>query len=431
MADAVTSNNALPLSCKAQRTQEQPISYLMQAVADNPALINLAAGLVDDATLPVDAARQITNALLESDARGRAALQYDTTRGLAGLRQAVLGHLEALESRSATSMSLSADDVLVTTGSQQALYLIADVLVDPGDIVITSNPSYFVFSAVLTSVGAKVMAVPMDDDGMRTDALEGLLSRLEAEGRLDRVKFIYCTSYFQNPTGLTLSLQRRRQMLEIARRFSRRHRLLIVEDAAYRELCYDGEALPSIKSFDPDNQYTVLTQTFSKPFAPGIKTGYSFMPRDLLDAVARQKGNHDFGSANLCQHIALQAMSDGSYMQQVQRLRDGYRRKRDIMLAALDRHMPRVDGLHWTRPRGGLYIWMTLPASIDTSRGSAMFESCLAHGVLYVPGAYCFHPDEQGHIPTNHLRLSFGQVDAEKIEPGIERLAAVVREQLQ
>src|SRR5690606_30075156 len=142
----------------------------------------------------------------------------------------------------------------------------------------------------------------------------------DRDGQLHRVKFIYCTSYFQNPTGLTLSTERRRRLLDIARHFSREHRILIVEDAAYRELLYDGDALPSIKSFDPGNQYTVLAQTFSKPFAPGIKTGYTFMPHDLLQAVLRQKGNHDFGSANLCQHIALQAMTDGSYQQQVHRL---------------------------------------------------------------------------------------------------------------
>lgn len=426
----LTAPQTLPLSRKALRTQDQPISYLIEAVMSNPALINLAAGLVDDATLPVESTRHLAETILGDTARGRLALQYDNTAGMKGLREAVLGHLEALESKSAAEMSLTPDDVLISTGSQQSLYLIADVLLDPEDIVITANPSYFVFTGVLNSLGANVMAVPMDENGMVVDEVEALLEQLDRDGRLDRVKFIYCTSYFQNPTGLTLSLERRHQLLDIARRFSRDHRILIVEDAAYRELRFDGDALPSIKSFDPDNQFTVLTQTFSKPFAPGIKTGYTFMPRDLLKAALRQKGNHDFGSANLCQHLALAAMTDGSYAAQVQRLNDGYRRKRDRMLDALNRHMPRATGIHWTHPHGGLYVWMTLPESIDAARGGALFESALANGVIYVPGDYCFHADKHGRIPTHHLRLSFGQIDADQIEPGIARLAQAVRGQL-
>lgn len=424
-----TTPKSLPLSRKALRTEDQPISYLIEAVMSNPALINLAAGLVDDATLPVESTRHIAETVLGDTARGRLALQYDNTAGMRRLRETVLGHLEALEAKSAEQLSLTPDDVLISTGSQQSLYLIADTLLDPGDIVITANPSYFVFTGALNSLGAEVMAVPMDDDGMLVEQVQSLLEQLDRDGQLHRVKFIYCTSYFQNPTGLTLSLDRRRRLLEIAQHFSRDHRILILEDAAYRELLYDGDALPSIKSFDPDNRYTVLTQTFSKPFAPGVKTGYTFMPPDLMEAVLRQKGNHDFGSANLCQHIALEAMTSGSYPQQVQRLRDGYRRKRDRMLDALDQHMPTIPGIHWTRPHGGLYVWVTLPDSIDTSRGSPLFEASLANGVIYVPGAYCFHPDAHDRVPTNHLRLSFGQIASDGIEPGIERLAAAVRGQ--
>lgn len=430
MSSAPHSNEPLSLSSKAKRTHEPPISFLMSAVITNPALVNFAAGLVDPSTLPVQPARQIADAILSDDARGRLALQYDTTSGLQALRRRVLEHVEALEGKPAASMSLSPDQVLVTTGSQQALYLIADVLIDPGDIVIAANPSYFVFSGALASLGAEIRTVPMDDDGMMVDEVETLLQRLERQNLLPRVKFIYCTSYYQNPTGLTLSESRRPRLLEIARKYSRDHRLLIVEDAAYRELRYDGPALPSIKSFDPYNRHTVLCQTFSKPFAPGIKTGYSLMPEDLLDACAQQKGNHDFGSANLCQQIALQAMTDGSYARHVQLLQQAYRAKRDTLLAALDRHMPRAAGIHWTRPEGGLYVWLTLPDAIDTSRQGSMFRAALDAGVIYVPGEFCFEPDAHGHRPRNYLRLSFGQVGGDLIEPGIERLAGVVREQL-
>jgi len=238
------------------------------------------------------------------------------------------------------------------------------------------------------------------------------------------VKFIYVTSFFDNPTGLTLSLPRRQRLLDIVRQFSRHHRILILEDAAYRELRYDGEALPSIKSFDERNEFTILTQTFSKPFAPGLKLGYTVMPRALLDPVLHQKGNHDFGSANICQQIALEAMRDGSYTRHLELLKTEYRKKRDLMLASLSRHMPK--SVHWTHPHGGLYIWLTLPSSIDTARDSRMFRESLSHHVLYVPGDYCFQPDESGQIPRNHLRLSFGQVAIEKIDEGIRRLASVI-----
>lgn len=428
---ASPSNQPLSLSAKAQRTGEQPISFLMAAAMADPALINLAAGLVDPLTLPVDAVREITARIFSDTTKARAALQYDTTLGLAPLRRAALAHLEKLENKSSAQMGLGEQDFVITTGSQQALYLIGDVLIDQGDIVIAANPCYFVYTGTLASLGATVMAVPMRDDGIDADAVEELLLRLQRQGRLDRVKLIYTTSYYQNPTGLTLMEKGRRRLLEIAQRFSGRQRILILEDAAYRELRYDGPALASIKSLDPQNRYTILTQTFSKPFAPGLKTGYTAMPPDLLEAVLHQKGNHDFGSASLTQHIALEAMTSGLYEQQVRVLCDSYRRKRDAMLDALQRYMPASAEIRWTRPAGGLYIWLTLPATIDTSRDSAVFLNCVRRGVLYVPGDYSFQPDENGLIPHNHLRLSFGQVSPQQIEPGIQRLAGAVSEALQ
>ncbi len=266
----------------------------------------------------------------------------------------------------------------------------------------------------------------MTEEGIDVEAIDRLLGRLQAQGKLDRVKLIYTTSYFQNPTGLSLSDSGHRRLVEIAKRYSRNHRILILEDAAYRELRYDGEALPSMKTLDPENRFTILTQTFSKPFAPGLKTGYTVLPPDLHAAVMNQKGNHDFGSASLTQHIAHEAMASGLYDEQVRLLCTSYRRKRDTMLAALDRYMPKTAGLHWTHPHGGLYVWLTLPPEVDASRDSALFRACVAHGVLYVPGDYAFQPDKNGLIPKNHIRLSFGQVAPEQIEPGIRRLAESV-----
>jgi len=428
MADGQSSNPVgLSFSSKAVRTREQPISYLIATALRNPGLINLAAGLVDPTTLPIEECERITHRILSDAARGRASLPYDTTAGLADLRREALKHIEQLEGVPASAMGLDADHVVLTTGSQQSLYLTSDVLIDPGDIVIAANPSYFVYTGTLDSLGANVMAVPMDDDGMDVEAVGRLLETLEHQGRLDRVKLVYCTSYFDNPTGLSLSAPRRPRLLEIVKRFSRTHRLLILEDAAYRELRYDGPAHRSIKSYDPQNRYTILTHTFSKPFAPGIKLGYTAMADDLLHAVIQQKGNHDFGSANLSQQIALEAFRDGSYAHHVKVLQESYRKKRDAMVAALKQYMPQETGLHWTFPHGGLYVWLTLPDSIDSSRTGPMFGKCIDAGVLYVPGEYCFQPDASGTVPRNHIRLSFGQVAPDKIDPVIDRLASVVK----
>lgn len=419
----------LTLSSKARRTKEQPINSLIARAFANPSLVNFAAGLVDSHTLPGEMVGQMAHSILSDENRSRAALQYETTLGLAGLRREALAHLDALESKPSGEMGLTPDDIVITTGSQQALYIIGDVLIDPGDIVIAANPSYFVYTGTLQSLGAKVLTVPMDDNGMDVEAVERLLGNIEREGKLDRVRFIYCTSYFDNPTGLSLSLDRRPRLLEIAKKYSKTNRILILEDAAYRELRYDGPALPSIKSYDTENKYTILASTFSKPFAPGIKTGYTAVPRDLMHAILDQKGNHDFGSASLCQHLALEAMRSGQYLKQVEHLKAGYRAKRDTMLASLDRYMPKAPGLHWTHPHGGLYVWLTLPPAFDTS-DAGMFPKAVDAGVLYVPGNFCFQPDENDFIPTNHLRLCYGNVPADRVEEGVQKLATVVTELL-
>jgi 2-aminoadipate transaminase len=420
----------LRLSAKAARTADSPINALIAAKLANPDLVNFAAGLVDEATLPVEEVATITQRLFTDARRGQRALQYGTAIGLRELREALIAHLERLDGKHVGDMGLSADDVLVSTGSQQGLYLIADVLLDPGDIVITANPSYFVFTGALQSMGAKVLAVPMDDQGMDVDAVERLLEQLQARGELGLVKFVYCTSFFDNPTGLSLSTPRRKRLVEIVRRFSKSHRVLILEDAAYRELGYDGAALPSIKSFDADNQFTIITQTFSKPFAPGIKLGYTAMPPDLLDQVLRQKGSHDFGSSNVCQEIALETMTDGSYVRHLEVLKKEYRRKRDATLAALRANLTETPQLHWTHPSGGIYVWLTLPPHVNTAREGKLFERCVKYGVLYVPGAYSFNPDPQGRTPNHHMRLCFGQVTFEEIAPGIERLADAIKEEI-
>lgn len=417
----------IPFSAKARRTGEQPISSLMSAVLANPDLVSFAAGFVDPLTLPTDAVSEITRRLLDRSMRARAALQYDTTQGLAELRRALAAHLSTLEEHAGASLHLNPDDIVITNGSQQGLYLAAEVLCDPGDIVLVEAPSYFVYTSALQSFGVRCAGVAMDEHGLRVDALEAALRRLEAEGLLARVRAVYTVSYFQNPTGLTLSLDRRRALLEVVERYSRSHRILILEDAAYRELYYERHRPPppSLRSLDQAGQKVAYFGTFSKSFAPGLKTGYAVMPSELRQAVLDAKGNHDFGSGSFAQHVLLEALRDGFYARHLERLRSGYRAKCQAMLSALRGHMP--AGVRWTTPGGGLYIWLTLPRGVDCSRGSALFDAARRVGVLYVPGNYCF-ADESVEPPLNQMRLCFATVETERLDTGVRRLADAIRE---
>ncbi len=417
-------------SHRARHAADQPISYLMAEALANPGLISLAAGFVDYETLPTEATRSLLDGLLADPAAARAALQYGTTAGLPALRERLYRHLATLDDAVPDGYPGSPDDLVVTTGSQQLLHLLTDLLVDPGDIVVTAWPSYFVYSGALSAFGAQVRSVDSDEHGMIPQRLESLLAELDAAGQLNRVKLVYVCSYHENPTGRTLSAERRPRIVEIVRRFSRDHRILILEDAAYRELKFDGTAPPSMKRFDPGNEFVALLQTFSKPFAPGLKTGYGLLPRELVEPLCLQKGGRDFGSANLCQHLLERAMTSGAFTSHIERLRQAYAVKRDAMLAALEEHLGDFEPRHtsWTRPRGGLYVWLTLPPHIDTGRHSPLFTRSLELGVLFVPGEYCYPPDETRQPSRHTIRLSFGVPSVEQIERGIARLAEALRQ---
>jgi 2-aminoadipate transaminase len=415
----------LARSGKSQRTTDSPITYFIQKALENPGLISFAAGLVDEGSFPVAevgaAAAQITAGASEA----RAALQYGSTQGLSTLREQVLQHVCAADGVDPSALNLTADDAVITTGSQQLLYLLGELFFDPGDIVITEAPSYFVYHSLLQSHGARVLAVPMDEHGMRTDALESLLERLKRSGELGRVKVIYTVDYFQNPSGLTLSADRRPKLVELARRFSTDHRILILEDAAYRELRYSGENLPSVKRFDPHNEFVVYAGTFSKSLAPGLKTGYALMPPDVMEPLLHLKGSHDFGSTNLVQHLISRLIATGAYARHTEALREVYRRKRDLMLRSFEREFGDFPGASWTVPAGGLYVWLTLDG-IDTGPNGPLVPAALETGVLYVPGEFAHVPDENGHVPTNECRICFGVATVEQITEGVRRLREAV-----
>ena len=411
------------LSGLAQRTGDSPISDLMSRALAAPDLVSLAAGFVDQGTLPAAAAARAAAEVLADPIEGPRALQYGAGIGDRHLREGLIRRLERDERVPEGTFADRLPRLVLTTGSQQLLYLVAEVLLDPGDIVLVESPTYFVFMGVLESRGARVVGVATDEGGLRIDALEATLADLEARGELDRVKLIYTVSEHSNPTGLSLAADRRAALVRLAERYSERHRIYILEDAAYRGLTFEGSEPPSVWGHDAAGETVILARTFSKTFSPGLKTGWGVLPEALVPAVLNVKGCHDFGSAHFNQLVLGRVLADGTYDAQIARLVETYRRKRDAMLVALDRHIRPLDpGITWTRPKGGLYVWLSLPEGIDTGRDGELFDLSVSQGVLYVPGAYAF-PNEPVPAETRHARLSFGVAPESAIEEGIHRLA--------
>lgn len=404
---------------------------MAQALA-NPDLISLAAGLVDYESLPVEETRDAVAELMRGAQSGQQTLQYGKTPGDPELREQVVARSAQQDGVRAEEISLSPDEVIVTTGSQQLLQLLADVLIDPGDIVLMGAPEYFVFLGTLSGVGAEILGIRMDDDGLIPEALEEALAELDRQGRLARVQMLYCGSYHQNPSGVSLCESRRPQIVDIIKRYSRDHRILILEDAAYRELGFDSHSPRTLRSFDEDGTTVALAQTFSKSFSPGLKTGFGALPADLIEPVLQQKGNHDFGSPNFNQRLMSQVIKTGAYDSHVDHLRHMYRAKRDVLLQAIEEHFAAMsDEIRWTHPSGGLYVWLTLPEHIDTRREGEFFAKCIEAGVLYVPGQFCFpegFSPECNRLggPTNTMRLTYGVQGSEGLAEGSRRLAKVV-----
>lgn len=418
------------LSRRWQWGSNQPISFLMQQGVANPDCVSLAAGLVDQGSLPADEIQAVLQGMLGNDRSAREALQYGTTAGSEDLREELRVQLARLEGKTIEQLDVGAEQFIVTTGSQQLLSLVGEVLLDPGDIVLVAAPTYFVYLGTLNGLGARIEAVETDADGMRMDALEAKLEELRDAGDVDRVKLIYLVSYYENPSGLSLSVERRREAVEIARRWSVRQRIFILEDAAYRELRYDGPELPSVWSFDRERETVILAHTFSKTFSPGLRVGYGVVPPELIGPLCDRKGNEDFGSANFNQHLLREVLRQKLYESHVAKLRALYTKKRNAMLRAAEQYFGEIPDVNWVHPHGGLYVWMTLPDQIATSLDSRLFhEATETHGVMYVPGEFSYAGARENR-PRNQLRLSYGVQDEQGIDLGMQRLSAAVQEVL-
>lgn len=418
------------LSALARRTQEPPISWLMATALARPKLISLAAGFTDNESLPVQEVHQTLTELLTSPQIGQAALQYGTTAGDTTLRQLTAEHLAALDGQSRRHPAYAPAHTLITSGSQQLLYMSVEALCDPGDLVLVEDPTYFVFLGILQSHGIGARGIRMEKDGLDLAHLEQVLEALKKSGELRRVKMLYLVSYFQNPTGVTTSFEKKAAALKLLRRYERAagHPLYLLEDAAYRELRFGGQEIGSALAIKGHTDRVLYTGTYTKPFSTGARVGFGILPEPVLTAVLHIKGNHDFGSSNLLQQLLARGLASGRYEKHLQGLQRRYAHKAAIMREAIHEHFPKAVEV-W-EPEGGLYFWARLPRAVKTGMKSKVFQTALENDVVYVPGELCYAEDPTRARPNHEMRISYGAASERNLRTGIARLGAVFHKML-
>jgi 2-aminoadipate transaminase len=380
----------------------------LMAVTARPEVISLAGGLPDTSTFPAATfAAQMTRIAQSSTAE---ALQYGPTEGFAETVDCIL------EVMGAEGMLPDPDDVIVTTGGQQAIDLVCKTLVDPGDVVICEAPTYPGAVPVFCSYQAETIQIDCDEDGMRIDELEAVLARLDAEGT--RPKFVYSVPSFQNPAGVSMSLERRRRLVELARQ----REMLVVEDSPYGLLRFSGEPLPPLYQLD-GGDFVIYIGTFSKILSPGIRLGWAVAPPPVMEKIVLGKQASDLCSSTLTQHFVREYFGEGRWREYIADLVEIYRGRRDTMVEALREHFPAQAT--WTEPEGGLFIWATLPEYIDTSD---LLAKALREDVAFVPGQAAYVDESRGR---SSMRLNFSGVGDEEIREGVRRIGKAIAEQVE
>ncbi len=371
------------------------------AVASRPEVVSLAGGMPFVEALPRQDVLDVVRDVL--DLHGGAALQYCGGAGLPGIRHAVTA-LMAEEGAPADP-----DDAVITNGAQQALDLVAKIFIDPGDEIVVEAPAYVGALSAFSAYEPRFIPVPLDDDGMVVDELERAL----AAGA--RPKFLYTVPNFSNPAGVTMSLHRRQQLVEVCRDAG----IPIVEDNPYGMLRFEGDPLPCLRTLDPTN--VIYLGTVSKVFAPGLRLGWAVAEPGVLARLVVAKEAADLCSSSLTQLIAERYLEGDRWRQNLRSFVAIYRERRDAMLTSLAESFP--PGASWTLPAGGFYVWVRLPGGVDAQ---AMLPRAVEHRVAYVPGT-AFYADERGR---DHLRLSFCHPTPEAIREGVRRLGALLAEEL-
>jgi len=392
----------------AQRTQRMKSSTIRELLkfTERPEVISFGGGLPAPDVFPVEEVEAACIKVLRE--QGAQALQYGSTDGYIPLREMIARHTARF------GINVTIENILITSGSQQALDLIGKIFINHGDRILVEAPTYLGALQAWNTYGAEYVPVPFDDNGMKTESLEQALRY--------GPKFIYVLPNFQNPTGVTMSLERRRQLVELADRYG----VPIIEDDPYGQLRYEGEGLPAVEVLDSQMQSCVgcysgnviYLSTFSKILAPGLRLAWVIAPVEVIRKLVQAKQGSDLHTATFNQMVAYEVGKGGFYDKHILKIRKIYHYRRDVMLDALSEHMP--PGVQWTHPKGGLFLWVTLPEEINTNM---LLAEAVKENVAFVPGD-AFYPNGGGE---NTMRLNFSNATPEKINEGIARLGKVIK----
>ncbi len=372
-----------------------------------PGMISFGGGLPNPESFPGEELRSILDDIMENYVSS--ALQYGQTNGLPELKEQLAAYLKSDE-----NINVDPENILLTTGSQQALYALPLIFANEGDYVITEAPTYVGMLSSLTASGIRSQSVSMDDNGMITDELEEKIKSMKSKGVMP--KFIYTIPTFQNPAGYTMPLDRRKHLLELAQQYN----IPVIEDNPYGDLRYSGKKLPTLKSLDTNDMVTYLG-TFSKIMAPGLRTGFTVSQPEVLGEFNKLKQSLDLASDSLSQYIAYEYIRKGIIYKQIPKTIELYRRKRDIMLEALDDEMSDAT---WSRPEGGMFLWVKLNKDMDALK---MLKRAINNKIAYVTGSAFYHNNPE----MNTMRLNFTYSSDEDLKEGVKRLAKTIKEEKQ
>ena len=392
-------------SDNARKMRSSEIRRLLE-ISQQPGVISFGGGLPNPNAFPTKEIKEIVDKLLEEN--GGRALQYGPTAGLREFRELLVEFIKQ------DGIHAEMENILTTVGSQQALDIVGKIFLNEGDVVIVGLPTYLGGINAFLAYGAKMVGVPLDENGMKVDMLEEKIKELKKRG--ENVKLIYTIPTFQNPAGVEMSLERRKKLIEIAKE----NELLIVEDDPYGKLRFEGEPIPPIKAFD-DEGHVIYMATFSKIMSPGMRLAYVVAPAPIAKKMILAKQSMDLCTSTFAQMIAYHYIQNGYMKNHLPKIIDMYRRKRDIMLRSLEEFFP--PGCKWTHPRGGMFLWVELPEYIDTSE---MFNEAIEKKVAYVTGKSFFVNGEG----ANTMRLNFTNAEDDEIREGIKRLSEVVRKRI-
>lgn len=393
-------------SKKAKMLRASEIRELLK-VTKIPGVISFGGGLPNPSAFPVNIIHECIEKIFKDDIKN--ALQYGTTEGFLPLRGALAERM-----KKNNKINCTLHDILITTGAQQALFLSALCFLDPGDTYLSSVPTYLGAIQAFSAFGANCESIPMTEEDIDIDSLRRNLKRLHRTGI--NPKFLYTVSNFQNPSGETVSLNNRKELLDLASEYD----FLIIEDDPYGELIFEGKFIRPIKSFDTKGR-VIYVSTFSKILAPGFRLGWVIASKEILDKLILAKQAADLCTNIFGQYVAYEYINGGYLDRQVVEIKKMYKKKRDIMLDALNKYFPREA--KWTIPKGGMFIWITLPKGVNTN---LMLQKALAKKVAYVTGD-AFYPEGGDY---NSMRLNFSFSDNETIKEGIRRLAEVINDEL-